>query len=463
MSDTIVQADNVGKRYHLGPQEPLLRQLMRPLRAWYHRRKYSAAGPPTPTTPNEEFWALRDVSFNIERGHVVGIIGRNGSGKSTLLKILSRITEPTTGRIELTGRVASLLEVGTGFHPDLTGRENIYMNGSLLGMRRKEINEKLDEIVTFADVDRFLDTPIKRYSSGMYTRLAFAVAAHLESEILILDEVLAVGDAGFQRKCLGKMNEASRQGRTVFFVSHNLPSILALCDRCMMLDKGVLVKEGPTTELTAFYQRSFYQKPTNPSDLRDAQHYGNGKARFTEAFIYSLNEAGERQSYLATGGDLYVDLKVEAHQTLTDADAQMIIYSTAGDRLIDANLSMQGESISLHPGEIACVRFHLHGVLLKPGSYDVGLWLGRTNVEDVDGIACVNSITVEPEPTQEHRVSFPGFYQCRFSKEVAIFPNAQNSSVSWGPSGNEFPPMGTRQEKKHSIPTVSVDESGEAA
>src|SRR6202045_1833456 len=186
----------------------------------------------------EEFWALRDVSFEVQQGEILGIIGRNGAGKSTLLKILSRITEPTAGRVTLRGRVASLLEVGTGFHPELTGRENIYLNGAILGMTQAEIRKKFDEIVAFAEVEKFLDTPVKHYSSGMYVRLAFAVAAHLEPEILIIDEVLAVGDAEFQKKCLGKMDEVSRGGRTVLFVSHNMAAIENLCSRGVVLHQG---------------------------------------------------------------------------------------------------------------------------------------------------------------------------------------------------------------------------------
>jgi len=202
----------------------------------------------------EEFWALKDVSFEVRRGEVLGIIGRNGAGKSTLLKILSRITEPTEGRVVLRGRVASLLEVGTGFHPELTGRENIYLNGAILGMTRAEIRRKFDEIVAFAEVEKFLDTPVKRYSSGMYVRLAFAVAAHLEPEILVVDEVLAVGDAEFQRKCIGKMQDiATGDGRTVFFVSHNLPAIASLCTSAMCLNDGKIVQIGQPSAVCASY------------------------------------------------------------------------------------------------------------------------------------------------------------------------------------------------------------------
>lgn len=202
----------------------------------------------------EQFWALSDVSFDIMQGDKVGIIGRNGAGKSTLLKLLSRITEPSTGRITLRGRVASLLEVGTGFHPELTGRENIYLNGAILGMSRIEVRSKFDEIVDFAGVEKFLDTPVKRYSSGMYVRLAFAVAAHLEPEILIVDEVLAVGDMDFQKKCLGKMEDISNEGRTLLFVSHQMPMIESLCQRCLLLENGNLIADGATTEVVARYR-----------------------------------------------------------------------------------------------------------------------------------------------------------------------------------------------------------------
>ena len=203
----------------------------------------------------EDFWALKDVSFEIRRGEVVGIIGRNGAGKSTLLKVLSRITEPTSGRARIRGRVASLLEVGTGFHPELTGRENIFLNGAILGMSRKEVRSKFDEIVGFAEVEQFIDTPVKHYSSGMYLRLAFAVAAHLESDILIVDEVLAVGDASFQKKCLGKMEETSQQGRTILFVSHNLAAVNQLCGRALWLADGRVAGEGQTFEVVAKYLR----------------------------------------------------------------------------------------------------------------------------------------------------------------------------------------------------------------
>jgi lipopolysaccharide transport system ATP-binding protein len=253
MSDSVITVEHLSKRYVLGQGhsgDGLRHTLERAIRSPFQFFRTGLAARRAPS----EFWALKDVSLEVERGTVLGIIGRNGAGKSTLLKILSRITEPTSGRIRLKGRFASLLEVGTGFHPDLTGRENIFLNGAILGMRRAEIQAKFDEIVAFAEIDRFLDTPVKRYSSGMYVRLAFAVAAHLEPDVLIVDEVLAVGDAQFQRKCLGKMQDVSRQeGRTVVFVSHNMQAVSTLTTRCLLLREGRVVVHGPTDAVIGAY------------------------------------------------------------------------------------------------------------------------------------------------------------------------------------------------------------------
>jgi len=250
----IVRVKNLSKQYRIGAREPAYATLRETIVDWARapirrlRRK--------DRTANDTIWAVQDVSFEIAPGEVVGIIGRNGAGKSTLLKILSRITEPTTGRIELYGRTAALLEVGTGFHYELTGRENIYLNGAILGMRRGEMKRKFDEIVAFAEVERFIDTPVKHYSSGMYLRLAFAVAAHLEPEILLVDEVLAVGDARFQLKCLDKMQEVGQEGRTVLFVSHNMPAITRLCPRTILLDAGRVLHDGMSTQVVSAYLSS---------------------------------------------------------------------------------------------------------------------------------------------------------------------------------------------------------------
>jgi len=261
-----IKSENISKAYQLG--EIGTGSINRDLERWYARirgkedpfLRIGETNDRSKKGSSDIVWSLKDISFEIEQGDAVGIIGRNGAGKSTLLKILSRVTAPTTGRITGRGRIASLLEVGTGFHPELSGRENIFLNGAILGMRKKEISRKLDEIVDFAGIERYLDTPVKRYSSGMYVRLAFAVAAHLESEILIVDEVLAVGDAEFQKKCLGKMGEVSKgEGRTVLFVSHNMHAILELCNRAIILNNGVVVKDADASEAIKFFQKDLIQ------------------------------------------------------------------------------------------------------------------------------------------------------------------------------------------------------------
>jgi len=248
MSETAIRVDNLSKQYRIGQRRPYktVRESIQNL-----FRKPSAGSDAGST--DQTFWALKDINFEVKQGEVVGIIGRNGAGKSTLLKVLSRITEPTSGQVETTGRVGSLLEVGTGFHPELTGRENVYLNGAILGMRRSEIATKFEQIVAFAEIDRFLDTPVKFYSSGMYTRLAFAVAAHLEPEILIVDEVLAVGDAQFQQKCMGRMGEVAREGRTVLFVSHNLAAIREICETAIWLERGSVRATGAARDITSQY------------------------------------------------------------------------------------------------------------------------------------------------------------------------------------------------------------------
>jgi len=263
MNDIAIRVEHLSKQYRIGGKreryktlrDTLAEAFMAPFRRASKLLRGQATGA---AELDETIWALKDVSFEIKRGEVVGIIGRNGAGKSTLLKILSRITEPTSGFAEVRGRVGSLLEVGTGFHPELTGRENIYLNGAILGMKRVEIDRKFDEIVAFAEVEKFIDTPVKHYSSGMYLRLAFAVAAHLEPEILLVDEVLAVGDAHFQKKCLNKMQNVGREGRTVLFISHNMHAITRLCERAILLDEGKLLMNGPSQQVVSVYLNSGY-------------------------------------------------------------------------------------------------------------------------------------------------------------------------------------------------------------
>jgi len=253
MRETVIRVENLGKRYRIGAFNERNDTLRDQIVDFGRNVGAVLRGQRQLNAPTNEVWALRDVSFEVERGQVLGVIGRNGAGKSTLLKVLSRVTEPTSGEITIKGRVGSLLEVGTGFHPELSGRENIFLNGAILGMRRAEIARKFDEIVAFSEVEKFIDTPVKRYSSGMYLRLAFAVAAHLEPEILVVDEVLAVGDAEFQRKCMGKMGDVAQQGRTVLFVSHNMSAILRLTQEAIVMEKGRMAMRAPTAEAVDYY------------------------------------------------------------------------------------------------------------------------------------------------------------------------------------------------------------------
>ncbi|MBN1452601.1 MAG: ABC transporter ATP-binding protein [Anaerolineales bacterium] len=265
MSNLAIRVEHLSKRYRIGLQEEqrdtlaaaLLDLARRPIRNLRRLRRLTAFDDHSPSNDSPDIiWALKDISFEVQRGEVVGVIGRNGAGKSTLLKILSRITHPTDGRVEIHGRVSSLLEVGTGFHPELTGRENVYLNGTILGMRKTEIDHRFDEIVDFSGVEKFIDTPVKFYSSGMRVRLAFSVAAHLEPEVLLVDEVLAVGDARFQKKCLNKMQNVGRQGRTVLFVSHSMPAITRLCKRTILLDEGSVISDGPSPQVVGAYLHS---------------------------------------------------------------------------------------------------------------------------------------------------------------------------------------------------------------
>ncbi|MDL1891420.1 ABC transporter ATP-binding protein, partial [Sphingobacteriales bacterium CHB3] len=315
MPEIVITVDKVSKKYIIAHQNVDRNPTIKDAFAGTARSLMRRFRTPLDTSPlnttKEEFWALSDISFQIGQGDRVGIIGRNGAGKSTLLKILSRITEPTKGRIVLKGRVASLLEVGTGFHPELTGRENIFLNGAVLGMSRSETRRKFDEIVDFAEVEKFLDTPVKRYSSGMYVRLAFAVAAHLEPEILIVDEVLAVGDIAFQKKCLGKMEHVASEGRTVLFVSHNMPSVLSLTRRCILLEKGLVVAIGETERVVGQYLKQFESLLSNSgmAEFTDADRdmsLQGPKGKLTRARL--LNENGEQSGTFAEGEPVMLEM-----------------------------------------------------------------------------------------------------------------------------------------------------------
>jgi lipopolysaccharide transport system ATP-binding protein len=321
---------------------------------------------------------LRDVSFAVQPGDVVGVIGRNGAGKSTLLKILSRITKPTAGRVALRGRVGSLLEVGTGFHPELTGRENIYLNGAVLGMRRREIARKFDRIVEFAEIGPFLDTPVKRYSSGMYVRLAFAVAAHLEPEILIVDEVLAVGDMAFQRKCMGRMREVGRSGCTVLFVSHNMPAVESLCTRAILLDGGCLVAEGGVAELVAEYRRRV-MGPSENAGAALAERDDPGRKQRVFRSVALLNEDGEPTNFIPLGGLFRARITVEARTPISYPAVTIGIDDTMGQRLLSLVTPLSRAAVERIDGycEIEC---RVESFPLAPGEYWLKLGLAAADV-----------------------------------------------------------------------------------
>ena len=370
MNYVAIRAEKLSKQYQyqLGVRnrhDTLRDQLMGGLRSLFSRNG-------TAPERNNTFWALKDVSLEIKKGEVVGIIGRNGAGKSTLLTILSRITTPTTGFAEIYGRVGSLLEVGTGFHNELSGRENIYLNGAILGMKKAEIDRKFDEIVDFSGVERFIDTPMKRYSSGMYVRLAFAVAAHLEPEILILDEVLAVGDAGFQKKCLGKMEDVAKGGRTVLFVSHNMTAIQGFCSKCYLLSSGQLVAEGsPRSVVERYFSDVSSGTLTSLADRKDRQ--GTGEIHFLEV---SIRDAKGRSIDAALTGqdiDIAISYRSRVDEPISRLDVHMTFYTTLGQFMFNCSSEGSGHPFEDLPpnGEVVC---HIPELPLAPGRYVFNLF-----------------------------------------------------------------------------------------
>lgn len=416
---SVIRVENLSKEYVIGSKENrrdsfremLADSLLAPVR---RLRRLGGNAP-----EHERFWALKDVSFEVEQGEVVGIIGKNGAGKSTLLKILSEVTEPTAGRVELEGRIGSLLEVGTGFHPELTGRENIFLNGAILGMSRAEIRRKFDDIVAFAETEKFIDTPVKHYSSGMYVRLAFAVAAHLEPEILIVDEVLSVGDIQFQKRCMEKMDEVASAGKTILLVSHSMPTILSLSRRCLLLSDGTLARDGATAEVVNLYQGSADHEIMGRNDLSEAERYGTGDARFLS--IRMGQRSGEREDlpFPVTGCDLEFDLRIHAVSRIVAATVALTIYDEIGTRLIDANTLIKGSSLSLEEGGESLVRFLLKNVRLKPGVYTVGLWLGIINDRDIDGVRHATAFRMEARREDVlYTPPFPGAYACAFDCDL---------------------------------------------
>ena len=370
-----------------------------------------------PRRVGDEFWALNDVSFEVKEGEVVGVVGRNGAGKSTLFKILSQVTAPTSGRVTLRGRVASLLEVGTGFHPDLTGRENVFLNGAILGMTKAEISRNFDAIVAFSECGEFIDTPVKRYSSGMYVRLAFAVAAHLEAEILIVDEVLAVGDIAFQKKCFGKMRDVSSSGRSVLFVSHSMPAVSALCTRAILMRDGEVVADGATEDVVACYQSESLSQHDEAISVADMPRTGSGRGRFVSIAIETHDAIGDPLPAPVTGCNLSLTVALECRKDFAHANVAVIIYDSSAYRVIDANTALKGDVLSMQQGEAVSVRFCLTDLLLKPGTYSISLWLGRPAIEELDHVAAVATFEMHGSPSR-HTQTFPGIYQCRFTHEI---------------------------------------------
>lgn len=385
----VIRARQIGKKYRIGgPQEryftlrdTIVNVVKSPLKAFHDLKDV------------EEFWALKDISFNVEQGEVIGIIGRNGAGKSTLLKILSRITTPTEGIAELYGRVGSLLEIGTGFHPEMTGRENIYLNGSILGMRRKEIDSKLDEIVRFSEIEKFLDTPVKRYSSGMYVRLAFAVAAHLEPDILVIDEVLAVGDAAFQKKCLGKMEEVAEHGRTVLFVSHNLVSIENLCTRGIILNNGRIVYDGELSGAIEQYTNSLRLFHDNADLFYRKDRKGSREILIRQLCFY--NENMVREGVLFSGRTYYAGIHFQVSKQVKASQIHfgISVYSQ-GAHLFTLSTEFTGKEVTnlVKDGIIYC---KIRDFPLSSGTYTYNLicrignsisdWIQNAGIISVEG------------------------------------------------------------------------------
>jgi len=421
MSDIAIRVENLSKKYTIGVakyrHDTLRDKLAESFKFLFHRngRPSSVSGrpselsdprpsvsgrPPSVRDHSDTIWALKDVSFEMKKGEVLGIIGRNGAGKSTLLKILSRITEPTSGRAEIYGRIGSLLEVGTGFHPELTGRENIYLSGTILGMKKAEIERKFDEIVAFAEVEKFIDTPVKRYSSGMYVRLAFAVAAHLDSEILIVDEVLAVGDAAFQEKCLGTMERSASTGKTVFFVSHYMPSIEKLCHRCILLESGQISADGPPEHVIRTYLTeclSVQAQEKKSVSLRDWQdRVTNGQARIVH--FEMANGSGRATNRVPFGGSVCFAITAEFYKPLVDPCFGVLVHDTTGKPIFDLRSTHAGLRIGPAKGNVI-IHASVENVGLYPGRYVISPWISDSAVSECfDWVKFCCELRVDPAP-----------------------------------------------------------------
>jgi lipopolysaccharide transport system ATP-binding protein len=423
VADVAIRVESLGKRYRIGAREQYrsLREALTESVAAPARRVRSAlAGTSSNGTDRPDvIWSLRNVSFELARGEVLGVVGRNGAGKSTLLKILSRITEPTEGRAEIVGRVGSLLEVGTGFHPELTGRDNIFLNGAILGMRRAELNRKFDEIVAFAEVDKFIDTPVKRYSSGMYVRLAFAVAAHLDSEILLVDEVLAVGDAGFQRKCLGKIGDVAREGRTVMFVSHNMAAVQALCEQALLLDGGRIAQRGPTTEVVEEYlQRTSLPQLSRSSDLASVPREHGMRTVLTDGFVNDTPLLGEH-AFLPEQRLSFL-LRLRLSEGRRGCTIGIHFEDELGVRVYAVHTRWQLKAVELDAGEheVTCV---IPSLPLVPGRYylSFGFSAEGQQVDWLERVCAIDLARTDVYGTGELPQTGQGYFLSRAEWKIA--------------------------------------------
>jgi len=410
MSTTIIKVENIGKQYRLGNVGT--GSLMSDLNRWWHVARgkedpYLTVGDENDRTAksgSDLVWALKDINFEIKQGEVVGIIGKNGAGKSTILKILSRVVGPTVGTIKVKGRIASLLEVGTGFHPDLTGRENIYLNGSILGMSKTDIRNNFDAIIDFSGIERYIDTPVKRYSSGMYVRLAFAVAAHLDPEILIVDEVLSVGDADFQAKCLGKMKDATTEGRTVIFVSHSMGAVKQLCNRAILLKNGTIEIDGPVMEGIGAYMNVAKPIPNTGLIPENASTYTSGEAKFK--YIDVKNLKGDSISVLHYNQPFVLDLELEVKRDIDHAIVDVSLGSYEGRYSYTSTYDLDKKHIALKKG-IYKISVNMNPNLL-PGEY--GFYLAVHDMEgsghSLDLVERIKFIKVLPT-TEDNSPTYP--------------------------------------------------------
>ncbi|MEO6525236.1 MAG: ABC transporter ATP-binding protein [Gemmatimonadaceae bacterium] len=406
---TALSIRGIGKSYNVAGRQSTT--LSESVSDWVGRARTSSR--------SNLFWALQDVTCDVGRGEILGLVGRNGAGKSTLLKIITGVTAPSTGDVDVYGRIGSLLEVGTGFHPELTGRENVFLNGAFIGMRRAEIRQRFDEIVEFSGVEAFLDMPIKRYSSGMQVRLAFAVAAHLDADILLIDEVLAVGDQAFQDKCLGKMREVRQQeGRTVLFVSHNLAAVASLCTRALLLQGGRVIADASATEITRMYAAGVASTTSEVVDLTAVPRMKRSAARFTAVRVAGIDAAGTPTANITPGTSLEIVLTVSADDRVSRAVVGVDVMDERGRPAAGVSTDSSDVWFDVEAGGSRRITLHLHDAQLRAGAYTLGLTL-RTMAEVLDEVDAVVRFEVEAKPDAPYE-RWPGWPQASYAPRYQV-------------------------------------------